>query len=170
MFRRVATCQVAILAFALASCGGVARTVPPSSPSPLLKRPLPSFRRAALDGQTFDTDKQGSQVMVIKFFAQYCVPCQRTLPAAEKVHREFSDVVFVGISEDEFASAASQQVARYQLTFPVIHDAANVLAGRFRVADMPMTFVSDRTGQIVWVGGSDQDPDQLVHALEALPR
>jgi thiol-disulfide isomerase/thioredoxin len=131
---------------------------------------MPAFQRRALDGSTFDTGAHPSGVVVVKFFAQYCEPCKKTLPAAEKLHRDRPDVFFVGVSEDESASAAQNLVSLHGLTFPVVHDAGNVLAGRFRVSEMPVVFVSGRDGAIAWVGGPEQSDDALARAVESLRR
>jgi peroxiredoxin len=157
----------AVLAF---GCGGAPPPMPASSTSQLLKRPLPAFQRPTLDGATFDTSAHRSDVVVVKFFAQYCEPCKKTLPAAEKLHRDRPDVLFVGVSEDESPSAARELVARHGLTFPVIHDAGNVLAGRFRVSEMPVVFVSGPGGDIAWVGGPEQREDALAQAVASLHR
>jgi peroxiredoxin len=144
--------------------------MPASAPSPLLQRPLPSIRRPTVQGATFDSDAHRGGVVVVKFFAKYCIPCQRTLPAAQALHRNRSDVVLVGVSEDEYDSGAQAQITQYGLTFPVVRDAGNVLAGRFRVTEMPVTFVSNAKGQIVWVGGPNQAEDDLARAVEAAKR
>jgi cytochrome c biogenesis protein CcmG/thiol:disulfide interchange protein DsbE len=151
-------------------CAAAKAEMPPPASSPLMRKPLPSFRRPTVQGPTFDTDAHRGGIVVVKFFAKYCVPCQRTLPAAEALHRDWSDVTLVGVSEDENPSGAQTQVDRYRLTFPVVHDAGNVLAGRFRVTEMPVTFVTNRQGQIVWVGGPDQPEKDLARAVEAARR
>jgi peroxiredoxin len=61
-----------------------------------------------------------------------------------------------------------KSVARHHLTFPVVHDAGNVLAGRLRVTELPVSFVVDGHGRIRWVGGPDQPDDALARAVSAL--
>ncbi len=160
----------ALLVLAALGCGGGRPPMPASSASQLLQRPLPTFQRATLDGGTFDTSAHRGDVVVVKFFAQYCEPCRRTLPAAEKLHRDRPDVLVVGVSEDESPTAARALVAMHGLTFPVVHDAGNVLAGRFRVTAMPAAFVSGPGGNIAWVGGPEQREDALAQAVESLSR
>jgi peroxiredoxin len=131
-------------------------------------KPLPTFRRTTLDGGSIDTKTLKGRVVVVKFFAEYCAPCQKTLPAAEQLHKSHPDVVLLGVSEDERASTAQEIVSRYQLSFPVVHDAGQVLAGRFRVTEMPATFVAGKDGTIRWVGDADQDEDALERALASM--
>ncbi|MCX4242265.1 TlpA family protein disulfide reductase [Paraliomyxa miuraensis] len=140
---------------------------PPSAPSPLAQQGVPDFARPTLAGARIDTKELRGQVVVIKFFAKYCEPCKHTLPAAEKLHRKHPNVAFVGVSEDEYASDAQALVDGFGLSFPVVHDQGNVLAGRFRVSEMPVTFVVDAQGVVQWVGGPGQGEDDLAAAIAA---
>lgn len=123
-----------------------------------------------MQGERIDSASLKGRVVVVKFFAKYCAPCQRTLPAAEALHQKWPDVVFLGVAEDEHSGEVAEQVARHRLSFPIVHDSGNVLAGRFRVREMPATFVSDQSGRVVWVGGPEQTEDGLELALEAVQR
>jgi cytochrome c biogenesis protein CcmG/thiol:disulfide interchange protein DsbE len=115
-----------------------------------------------------ETSALRGRPVVIKFFAEYCEPCKRTLPAAERLHRQKPEVSFIGISEDDYASTAGKIGDEYGLTFPIVHDIGKALKGRFRVSDMPMTFVADASGTVRWVGGPAQNEHELEQALEAL--
>jgi thiol-disulfide isomerase/thioredoxin len=105
--------------------------------------------------------------LVVKFFADYCEPCKTSLPAAERVHHAHPEVVFLGIDEDERAETAAEVVRRFGLTFAVVHDEDNVLAGRFRVRSMPTTFVADAAGVIRWIGDERQTEEELTRAVDA---
>jgi peroxiredoxin len=141
---------------------------PPSSSSRLLDEPLPTFRRPTVQGGTFDSSSASGHLLVIDFFAAYCRPCQRKLPELEALHRRQPGLSIVGVSLDETGDAALKSVGRHHLTFPVIHDAGNVLAGRLRVTELPISFVVDGSGRIRWVGGPDQPDDALDRAVAAL--
>jgi cytochrome c biogenesis protein CcmG, thiol:disulfide interchange protein DsbE len=159
----IALCAVA-LAVTLSSCS--ARQPVASYPSALLSKPVPAFKRPTLDGAMFDTASARGKVMVVKFFAKYCEPCKRTLPKAEALHKDRADLVFVGISEDESEMDARAVKDSFGLTFPIVHDRANVLSGRFRVTDLPITFVVSVDGNVKWVGGPEQSEDDLAKAVQ----
>jgi thiol-disulfide isomerase/thioredoxin len=134
----------------------------------LLGAPLPEIHhRESVDGHLVDGGMLAGSPVLVKFFADYCQPCKDTLPAAERIHEAYPDVMFVGIDEDESSEAAKAVASRYGLTFPVVHDGSNVLAGRFRVSSMPMTFVADGAGVIRWVGAEGQTEDDLRRAVQA---
>ncbi len=155
------------LAFAAAlsfACGG---PPPPSAPSALLGKPLPDFHRDALSGERVDTAKLRGKVTVVKFFAKYCAPCKKTLPAVQAFHERHPDVAIVGVSEDERAADAQELVSTYHLTFPVVMDSGNALSGRYRANVLPATFVIDSHGVVRWVGNGDHTDDDLVRAIAA---
>jgi peroxiredoxin len=142
---------------------------PPSSPSAVLNQSVPPFRRPTMQGATFDTAEvvAGARVMVVDFFAAYCRPCQKTLPALEALHRARPDVTVVGVSLDDTPEGAVRMINRHHLTFPVIHDGGHVLAGRFRVTELPTAFVVDGGGRIIWTAGPAQPEDALPRAVSA---
>jgi peroxiredoxin len=131
----------------------------PSDPSPLLSRPSPDFRRQALDGSVVETTAWRGRVVLVDFFAEHCAPCARSLPSIEALHRAMPDVVVLGVSEDDDAVGAQRMVERHSLSFPVVYDDGHALAGRFRVTDMPATFVVDARGLVRWQGSGESTDD-----------
>ena len=129
-----AACAGGALSAAIVMPGCAPPQFPPSAGNPLLGQPLPEIHRRSLDGHAIDKGLVQGTPVLVKFFADYCQPCKETLPAAERIHEAYPDVTFLGIDEDDTSETASDVVRRYGLTFPVIHDAGNVLAGRFRVS------------------------------------
>lgn len=157
-----------VLPLLLMACGASAPAkAPPSSPSSLLGQPAPSFKREAVNGSTVEVGTAGGKVTVVKFIATYCQPCMKTLPAIEKMHEEHPEIAIVGVSEDEHESEAKQLASSMHLTFPVVHDQQQVLAARYRVRDLPVTYVLDGKGNIAWVGGPEKSQDDLVAAALA---
>jgi peroxiredoxin len=84
------------------------------------------------------------------------------------MHDTRDDLLIIGIAEDEHASDAREMIQRYRLTFPVVHDASNVLAGRFRVRELPVTFLIDKNGVVRFVAGPNHDEQDLVRAIRSL--
>ena len=143
----------------------------PSGPLAAQTKPLPEIKRRTLEGATFDTAAvRGRQVVVVKFFAKYCEPCTRSLPWFERFAKEHADVAVLGIAEDERESDVRDVATAFGLTFPIVHDTGNALSGRFRVTDMPITFVADKSGRIRWVGCPDQTEADLEAAISASSR
>ena len=162
---------IALLLLAAAACAHPAvAPPPPSSATPLLGEAVPAFRRPTVQGPMFDTadTHARARVLVVDFFAAYCRPCQKTLPALEALHAQRPDVDIVGVSLDDEVEGAVRMVNRHHLTFPVVHDRGHVLAGRFRVTDIPVSFVVDTSGRITWSAGPAQAADALPRAVMAV--
>ena len=164
---------VIVPSVAASACGGGGghageSSMPASAASPLVAKPLPDFQRRTIAGETIDTKGLRGRVVVVKFFAKYCEPCKRTLPAMQKLSRDRADVAFVGVAEDERASDVQEMIDGFGLSFPIVHDQGNVLSGRYRVTDMPVTVVADRAGVVRWVGGPGQSEEDLARALAAV--
>jgi thiol-disulfide isomerase/thioredoxin len=158
---------VAPVLVSLPGCGGKA-TYPSSMQHHLLNQPLPTLHaRETLNAGALDSTELAGKVVVVKFFAEYCAPCKATLPATERVHKSHGDVAFVGVSLDESRAAAARLVDAFGISFPVVYDASRVFQGKFRVNEMPRTFVADKQGIVRWVGGEGQTEDDLTQAVEA---
>jgi len=130
----------------------------------MLEKELPEFQRRTMAGNELST-KDAGVVVVVKFFAKYCEPCKKTLPEAQRLHSEQPDVLFIGIAEDEFQADVQEMIDTYALSFPVVHDRGNILAGRFRVQELPITFVTDTSGRIRWVGDGATSESGLEAAI-----
>jgi peroxiredoxin len=122
-----------------------------------LSKATPDFTRPALDGSRVETAALRGRVLLIDFFAEHCVPCVKSLPAIEALHRAEPDLAVIGISEDDDTAGARRMVARHDLTFPVVHDPEHALAGRYRVLELPATFVVDARGVVRWSGAVEDE-------------
>jgi peroxiredoxin len=149
-----------LLLLGVYGCGKSSSPPPPSAPSPLLAKAMPDFARPALDGSRVETASLRGRVMLLDFFAEHCVPCVKSLPVIEALHRAEPHLAVVGVSEDDDADGARRMVARHALTFPVVHDPEHALAGRYRVQELPSTFVVDARGVVRW-HGAVEDEDKV---------
>lgn len=138
----------------------------PSSPSPLLGETAPNINKRTLSGERVNTEDGAGKVIVVEFFAEYCKPCQETVPEVQKLAAKQKDVMFVGVSLDEYQSSAEAMVTKHGVTFPVIHDVGG-LRGRFRVTELPATFVIEPGGNVHWVriGGNGAAGSELAAAI-----
>jgi cytochrome c biogenesis protein CcmG, thiol:disulfide interchange protein DsbE len=164
--RGIAVCSLGLpLVF---GCGGAQRpqAPTPSAPSPLLGKPAPEFSRTALDGTKIEPGTLRGKVVVLEFFAQYCVPCRTAMPAAQAAHQERPAAMFVGVSEDDTADTAANVARSFGVTFPIIHDQGKALAGRLRVSDLPATIVIDASGVVRWVGAEMSTTEDLTAVID----
>ena len=119
--------------------------------SALLGKPAPAFELPTLDGGTVDSTEWDGDVVVVNFWASWCVPCREEAPELEAFARQWKDrdVRLVGIvySDDESEAAAFRD--RYRLTYPQALDPGGRTAIDFGVFGVPETYVIDRDGTVM---------------------
>lgn len=113
-----------------------------------------------------DTKALVGRVVVLELFAEHCIPCATSLPAALEAQQARPETAFIGLSEDDDAGGAARMAARHGLTFPVVHDSGRVLAGRLRLSELPATVVADASGTVRWVGTRGLAADELTRIID----
>ncbi|MBK7824542.1 TlpA disulfide reductase family protein [Nannocystis sp.] len=151
-----------------AALGCAAGGLPPSEPGPALGRSLPEFTRRTLAGSSISSEALRGKIVVVEFFAQYCKPCWTALPQVQRLAAGDPELVVLGVGEDEFASETEMMAQQLGLSFPVVHDAGNGLAARFRVGKIPATLLLDRSGVVRWQARPGDGVVELRRAVAAL--
>lgn len=118
--------------------------------SPLLGRPAPAFRLATLDGGEAASGDGAGRVLVVNFWASWCVPCQREAPELDAFARRWSgrgvDVVGVVYSDSRREAVAFRD--RFGVTYPQALDPGGRTALDFGVFGIPETYVIDGGGTV----------------------
>ncbi|MBK8262410.1 MAG: TlpA family protein disulfide reductase [Nannocystis sp.] len=149
---------------------GCSSRPPHSLPSVLWEQPAPPLRAAAIDGRTIDTAALRGRVYVVEFFASYCEPCKRSLPALRRLAERDRELVVIGIGEDDQRALTEAMAATYTLPFPVVHDVGNVIASRFRLDSLPLTVVVDGDGLVRWLGDAQSGARDLKNVIKRVRR
>jgi cytochrome c biogenesis protein CcmG, thiol:disulfide interchange protein DsbE len=91
------------------------------------------------------------KVVVLNFWASWCIPCKQEAPEVERVWRSFRSkgVVVVGVDTKDFSGDARSFMRHYGLTYPVVRDGDGSLWGPYGVTGVPETRVIDRNGKYV---------------------
>jgi thiol-disulfide isomerase/thioredoxin len=109
--------------------------------------------------------------VLVDFWATWCSPCRKTMPAIERIYEKYKDrglaVVSVNIENDAVRARSFAAAFKPQLTFPLFVDGGPAQAA-FRVDAIPHLVLIDREGRLafVHVGGMDaEDLDERVAEL-----
>ena len=124
---------------------------------------------------TFDVGQYAGKVVVLDFWASWCVPCRRSFPWLNTMHDKYAGegLVIVGVNLDMERADAERFLAEYPAEFSVVYDSNQELARRFEVVAMPSSYVIGRDGQIVArhmgfkVKQQDEYEALIVEALQA---
>lgn len=125
------------------------------SPQPAIGYPAPDFTLTTLDGQAITLSELRGTPVVINFWATWCDPCRREMPALQATAEQFAgQVLILGIDQGEGEQVVAPFVEQYGITFPILLDQDFAVGNLYNIRGMPTTFFIDGDGAIrhLWVG------------------
>jgi cytochrome c biogenesis protein CcmG/thiol:disulfide interchange protein DsbE len=123
--------------------------------------PAPAFTLERLDTEgTLSLASLRGKAVVLNFWASWCIPCKDEAPLLEEAWQQHRDrgLVVLGVDAQDFKGDARKFMARYGLTYPIVHDGKGSTLGSYGITGFPETFFVDRQGNLVGerlVGGLD---------------
>ncbi len=119
----------------------------PGSPAPDFTLTLFPGYRAGLPEQIRLSDLRG-KVVVMNFWASWCVECYKEAEALEMTYRRYKDrgVIFLGIDYLDTEAPALAYLQQYDITYPNGIDVQQQIARAYRITGVPETFFIDRNG------------------------
>lgn len=142
----IAVVFIAILVFGLAT-GGDERVEAGMAPD---------FTLTDFDGNTWKLSDLRGQVVVVNFWATWCVSCKDEADDLEVAWREYKDrgVQFLGVDYLDQEPKNLEWIEFYDITYPNGPDIQGRIYNNYGVQGLPETFVVDQDGQIarVYIG------------------
>ncbi|HSL53671.1 MAG TPA: cytochrome c biogenesis protein/redoxin [Pyrinomonadaceae bacterium] len=110
----------------------------------------PDVEFQTLAGQPFRLKELQGQVVLLNFWATYCIPCREEIPALNSLQNELQaqGLKIVGASTDDSAdgiNAYQQEVAKFE--YEVLLGGSDVKV-KFQQSVLPTTYLIDRQGRI----------------------
>jgi peroxiredoxin len=113
----------------------------------------PEFALPDLDGQMHSVSKWDGQVLLINFWASWCPPCVREIPALQRIYSDYraQNVVVVGIALDE-PDYIRSFLQDKQVTYTQLYGQLEILQLMKQLGNehgtLPYTVVINRAGEI----------------------
>ncbi len=136
-----------------------------------VNKPAPAFTLQRLDGSgDLSLADLSGKVVVVNFFASWCVPCIQENPALVRVYERYrgSDVVILGVNFQETHENAIGYVQRMGITWPTVADDDGRVALSYGVFSPPETYFIGPDGIIAGRHIGPIDEETLVTAIEKL--
>jgi len=136
-------------------------------------KPAPAFTLDRLDGsgKIALADLSG-RVVVVNFFASWCLPCTEENPALVRVYERYrtSDVVMLGVNYQESRDNGLAYVRRMGMGWTTVADDDGRVALSYGVFGPPETFFIGPDGVIAGRHIGPIDETTLITGIEALRR
>ena len=119
-------------------------------PSPLVGQQAPALELTQFSGERFALADHRGHVVVVNFWASWCIACKEETPVLEGGWLTFRDrgVVFVGVNIQDEREAALDFIRHHGKTYPNGPDPEGKLTIAYGVYALPETFFIDRNGML----------------------
>lgn len=119
-------------------------------PSALVGREAPTFRGETLAGDTLSSESLKGRVVVLNFWASWCIPCRQEHAVLVRTSRSYPDSVarVVGVVYQDSRSAARRFMAELGGDWPSLLDPGSRVAIDFGVYGVPETFFLAPDGSV----------------------
>jgi cytochrome c biogenesis protein CcmG, thiol:disulfide interchange protein DsbE len=149
---RLAATLALVACLALAGCSGGGSGGPtattraePLGTKPLVARTQPQFEA--------DLDRLRGRVVVVNFWASWCVPCREEMPALEQASKGYAEagkpVTVIGVDASDVRSEAATFLSEVGVTYPTVYDQQGLrggVAAHWSVTGLPQTWFVARDG------------------------
>lgn len=122
--------------------------------------PAPVATLTTLAGERISTAQLLGKVVILTFWATWCVPCREELPLLSRYAQAHADqgLVVLGFSLDDPDNLEQVRAVSRTLAFPTGLLRSDRLAGYGRMWRIPVNFTIDRQGRLVDNGWNDKQP------------
>ena len=131
---------------------------------------LPPFSAVDLDGREVSSSIWRGKVAVVNFWATWCLPCRREIPALVALQERFRpDLVVVGVLDDGAPDTFVRAfAASLRVNYAIVRTSAEIERSFSPVLVFPTTYVIDSTGRVVSVHVGEIDPTLVEREVQAL--
>lgn len=129
--------------------------LPAVAPAQTVGEAAPDFSAVTLDGEDQRLSDLHGSVVLLDFWASWCLPCRKELPFLAEFynsqHLRGFEVLAINVDAETEMMEAFIEALDFELPFPVIADAEGALPALYEIPGMPTVIFIDRGGMIRYV-------------------
>ena len=130
-----------------------------------------AFNLEGIDGKEVALDDYNGKFVLLNFWATWCAPCRKEMPAMSNLHNEFgADALeVVGVHVGPSLAGVKKFLEAVPVSFTILMDKDMSLAS-WGVQGLPTTFLINPEGKLVYkaVGEREWDSPEMVKFLKDL--
>lgn len=148
--RRLGVGQLVAFAIVVGIMGLFAVGIQIRSAKPVDKGAAPAFSIPLYSGGDFTLSDHRGHVVVVNFWASWCIPCRQEAPVLENTWRKYKDrgVVFVGVDYVDSESEARKFIQEFDVTYPNGIDIGTETSRKYHIQGVPETYFVGKDGQL----------------------
>jgi cytochrome c biogenesis protein CcmG, thiol:disulfide interchange protein DsbE len=128
------------------------------------------FSLKDIDGKPIELASYHGKVVLVDFWATWCVPCQAEIPHFVDFQNKFGSQGYqtVGISMDDGPEPVRGFYQKYNMNYPVVMGTEDVAKSYGGVLGLPVTFLIARDGKIAAKYVGETETEKIQQKLEEL--
>ena len=140
------------------------------APPGAVDSPAAAFTLQGLDGKPLSLANYRGKVVLLNFWASWCMPCVEELPSLLALHHQDPNLVILAVSIDDDPTAYSTFIVRHHVDLITVRDPSQSAANLYHTDMWPETYVIDRQGMIrrKLVGPQEWTSPEIVGFLNSL--
>ena len=122
----------------------------------------PDFTGELMDGTSITLSELQGKPVIINFWATWCGPCVKEMPAFERLKDDFGDKIgIIAVNCGDDAETVKDFVEENGYTFPVVLDEEYSISMLYPTNSIPYTVVLDAEGKVTHISTGALDADTM---------
>jgi cytochrome c biogenesis protein CcmG, thiol:disulfide interchange protein DsbE len=126
------------------------------------------FQLEDTKGNTLRLSDQRGKVVVLNYWATWCIPCIEEMPMFEAYSTQYPKFTMIGIDQAENRDKVAPFIERMGITYPIVLDLNAKVSDLYKVFMLPTTLFIDQEGMIRFRHYGIMSQDQFKYYLQTL--
>ena len=131
----------------------------------LVGREAPDFVLKDMDGRNLRLSEYRGQVVLVNFWARWAGDSRQEMPALDRINTTYqrAGLVVLGVSVDEDKQRAAEFAGSMRVSYPILFDTGPQTGKDYRLQNIPMTVLVDRSGVVRFTNLGFKRGDERVY-------